>query len=285
MDLHNLLNSQKESNLSFTELKDLLSKRDTQAALDKIQSTTAFVYPSDKQEAFQFFDTFIQLVLFISSNDKSQYTKSVVIDSLHKCINGLLKKYGISWLKEFPCYFTQATWTALKTNSAILVLLYGMVLALMKKPDTAWIHGILQFMQSDSSAILAHLWLNVCCVLDEDHPKELYLETLEMGLLKNTTSVQRVQEMIGVLKDVNMNFIAKKIDQELGNALARPPFTRDEYVLGYISLESYCLSGRYLSISKIYQQKTKSGMKTNIRNYAYSCNFVSKYNRESTTQR
>jgi hypothetical protein len=59
---------------------------------------------------------------------------------------------------------------------------------------------------------------------------------------------------------MNTEFITAKIDKELGNALARPPFTKDEFNLSYISLESVCQlnAGHYLSISKIYHQ-----MKTN----------------------
>lgn len=273
MDLHSLLNNQKENTLSFSDIKELFDSRDIKTSVEKFRSNTAFSYPNDKPDAFQFFNLFLQLILFMLANDAEKYTQPLVRDALRTFMNGAVKKYGLNFLKEFPCHSTQATWNALKTNGTILLYLYGMELALIKSPDVEWMRGILHFMHSESSAIMTHLWLNVCCVVDdmvtEYQPKELYLQLLEKEVASKKIDVYHVQAMWNVLKEANTDFVAKKIDQQVGAALPRPPFTEDEFKVSYISLESYLQSNQYPLLSSIYQQTTSKTGKMFMSNNSF----------------
>lgn len=252
MDLNSLLNNQKETKISINDLKHLLLETNNAIILDRIQSSTAFDFPTERKETFAFFDIFIQVILTVSQEDdpySGQYTKSIVIDSLRNCINGMLRQNGIEWVIEFPLHFTTKTWKLMHTNITILVYLYGLVLALWSKPEIfslkeVWVRGILEFIKSDSPAITLHLWLNCCCVLDtylsgsEYQVSNYYLQALEDGLRNNIVSKEAVLEMLTLLKDLNVEYLAVQIDQQLGNALARPPFTKDEMTLGLICLEN-----------------------------------------------
>jgi hypothetical protein len=290
MDLSNLLNNQKESRLSLTDLEQLLSKCDSEITLNRIRTTTAYTYPSNERETFVYFNTFIQLILSIDQGDdlyNKQYSKSVIIDALRNCINGLLKQNGLTWLLQFPQQFTTKTWIALRNNLTILVYLYGLVLALLNKPDihndsTEWIQGILPFIKSNSPAVMAHLWLNCCCTLaeEEENPalnqtiaKDAYLKALENGFNQtnhsstehdiiliaienelNQHKVPSFMDMLIILKEANTGLLASCIDQQLGNALARPPFSKDELTLGFMCMEVACdiKPTRFISITKVY---------------------------------
>jgi hypothetical protein len=290
MDLSSLLNNQKEISLSLTDLEQLLSKCDSEATLDRIRTTTAYAYPSNERETFRYFDTFIQVILSIDQDEdlyNKQYSKSIIIDALRNCINGLLKQNGLAWLLQFSRQFTTKTWIELRNNLTILVYLYGLVLALLNKPDISndpaeWIQSILPFIRSNSPVVMAHLWLNCCCSLaeEEENPvlnqtiaKAAYLKALEIGFnqpnhlsLEQATSLPAMEnelnqhkvpsfmDMLTILKEANTVLLASSVDQQLGNALARPPFSKDELTVGYMCLEAACEKKptRFISTTKVY---------------------------------
>lgn len=272
MDLNSLLNK-KDTKISLFDLQQLLEKRDSATIFEKIQSSTAYSFPTNRADTFVFFDTFIQVILSIIHDDdpySSQLSKSIVIDSLRSCINGLLQQNGIEWLIEFPNYFSTKTWVVLRANITILVYLYGLVLALWNKPELIrhrdeWMRGILQFIHSNSPIVMLHLWLNCCCTLNEDinqmsdssaTAEELYLIKLEDTYNNKKLSNEALITMFQMLQESQVDILAEQVNQQLGSALARPPFTKDEFVVGKISLDNVCQnrSNQYTSINKIYQQ-------------------------------
>ncbi|KAI8646726.1 hypothetical protein BD408DRAFT_428422 [Parasitella parasitica] len=273
MDLHSLLNSQKDTKLSLSDLHKLLEKRDSGAIFEKIQNSTAYDFPANRADTFAFFDTFIQVILSIVHDDdpySAQLSKSLVIDSLRSCINGLLRQNGIEWLMEFPNFFSTKTWVVLRANITILVYLYGLVLAIWNKPEIArrrddWLRGILQFVHSNSAIVMLHLWLNCCCVLGDDASntsggsttaEELYLDKLESAYSSKKLSSEAIRTMFLMLPELQVDILAEQVNHQLGGALTRPPFTKDEFIVGKISLDNACQarSNRYTSIRKIYQQ-------------------------------
>ncbi|CEP16599.1 hypothetical protein [Parasitella parasitica] len=273
MDLNSLLNNQKDTKLSFPDLQQLLEKRDSAAIFEKIQNSTAYDFPTNRAETFAFFDAFIQVILSIIHDDdpySAQLSKSLVIDSLRNCINGLLRQNGIEWLIEFPNYFSTKTWVVLRANITILVYLYGLVLAIWNKPEIAklrneWVRGILQFIHSNSAIVMLHLWLNCCCVLNNDDDDansstatadELYLNKLELAYVKKKLSGEAIMTMFQMLQEFQVDALAEQVNQQLGGALSRLPFTKDEFIVGKICLDNACQSraNEYTSINKIYQQ-------------------------------
>ncbi|KAG1055044.1 hypothetical protein G6F43_002984 [Rhizopus delemar] len=257
MDLRNLLN-QKEENTSLTlvELEKLLANGDNSKSIEKITNAT-FTFPSLKNDSFVFFNVFIQLLLSITHEEDpydAHYTRSIIIDSLRTCINGLLRQFGMSWLLEFPQHFYLKTWISLHSSSdtSILIYLYGLVLALSKKPDisytTAWVEGLVNFIQSDTHEIIAHLWLSICAIDDaknQEDFKRLCLNALESRLEMQQQSDQErfkeaIRQMLMLLKNADAAHLAARVNQQLGNALTRPPFSKDEFKLGLIQLETFC---------------------------------------------
>lgn len=275
MDLNSLLHSQKDTRLSLNDLQQLLAQGDSAAIFEKIQSSTAYDLPANRADTFVFFDTFIQVILSVIHDDdpySAQLSKSIVIDSLRSCINGLLRQNGIEWLIEFPSYFSTKTWVVLRANITILVYLYGLVLAIWNKPDLIrhreeWMRGILQFVHSNSPIVMLHLWLNCCCMLDQDihttsDAEELYLAKVEATYNSGKLAQDAVVQMIRMLQEFQVDVLAEQVNQQLGSALARPPFSKDEFIVGKICLENACKSRseRYTSIRKIYQQlQAKTG--------------------------
>lgn len=303
MDLSSLLNNQKESSLSLADLEQLLSKCDSGKTLDKIRTTTAYTYPSNERDTFKYFDTFIQLILSINQDEdpyNTQYAKSIIIDALRNCINGLLKQNGHTWLLQFSKQFTTKTWIELRNNLTILVYLYGLVLALLNKPNinndsSEWIQGILPFIKSNSPVVMAHLWLNCCCTLAEEEEnsalnqaiaKMAYLQALENGLNQlhqniteedvmenklNQLKVPNFMEMLTILKDADSTLLASCIDQQLGSALSRPPFSKDELTLGFMCIEVTCeiQPTQFISTTKLY-----NNFKYNLSKMNNACRFL-----------
>ncbi|KAK4514327.1 Glycerol-3-phosphate/dihydroxyacetone phosphate acyltransferase [Mucor velutinosus] len=269
MDLNSLLNNQKDTRLSLNDLQQLLAQGDSVVIFEKIQNSTAYDLPINRADTFVFFDTFIQVILSIIHDDdpySAQLSKSIVIDSLRSCINGLLRQNGIEWLIEFPSYFSTKTWVVLRANITILVYLYGLVLAIWNKPELIrhreeWMKGILQFVHSNSPIVMLHLWLNCCCMLNQDvnttsDAEELYLVKVEAAYSNGKLAEDAVITMIRMLQELQVDVLAEQVNQQLGSALARPPFTKDEFIVGKICLDNACnsRSNRYTSIRKIYQQ-------------------------------
>lgn len=279
MDLNSLLNNQKDTKLSLSDLQQLLEKRDSSTIFQKIQSSTAYNFPTNRADTFVFFDVFIQVILSIIHDDdpySAQLSKSIVIDSLRSCINGLLQQNGIEWLIEFPNHFSTKTWVVLRANTTILVYLYGLVLALWNKSELVrfrdeWMRGIFQFALSNSPTVMLHLWLNCCCTLNEDinqmsdhsaTAEELYLNKIESAYNSKKLSSEALTIMFQMLREFQVDILAKQVNQQLGSALARPPFTKDEFIVGKICLDNACQNraNQYSSINKIYQRvQAKAG--------------------------
>ncbi|CAO0796956.1 unnamed protein product [Mucor circinelloides] len=280
MDLNSLLNNQKDTKLSLNDLQQLLKQGDSAVIFEKIQSSTAYDLPTNRADTFVFFDTFIQVILSIIHDDdpySAQLSKSIVINSLRSCINGLLRQNGIEWLIEFPGYFSANTWVVLRANITILVYLYGLVLAIWNKPELIrhrdeWIRGILQFVRSNSSIVMLHLWLNCCCMLNQDintmsDAEALYLDKVESAYNSGELSQDAVTRTIQMLQELQVDMLDEQVNQQLGSALARPPFTKDEFIVGKICLENACKSrsSRYTSIHKIYLQIQASTALENVK--------------------
>lgn len=267
MDLSSLLNSQKETNLSLKDILQLLSNPDSSVIIEKIRTSTAFIYPAQKAESFVFFDRFIQLLLSIDLEDdpfSSQYTKSIIIDAFRKCVNGLLQQHGNGWLIEFPYHITVKTWVALRKQSdvTILVYLYGLVLTFANTvASVEWLKAMMQFMQCNYVGIITHLWLTCCCTLeeseqvDDDLAQEMFLLTLNDRIKHEPAYTSEVSKKVfAILKKKDTQYLATHVDQYLGNALARPEFTKDAFTVGYLGLENACRmqTNQYPFISKIY---------------------------------
>lgn len=253
MDLNSLLNNQKEVTLSLQDIKELRADPDSAVIVDKIRSFTAFIYPQSKVDSFLFFDTFIQLLLFIDLEDDpygAQYTKTIMISAFRKCINGLLLQHGNGWLIEFPSHFTATTWVAMRKHSdaTLLVYLYGLVLTCANEEvSEKWLHSLLQFMQSGYVGIIVNLWLTCCCTLEDndqiesDYAQDSFLRTLEERLCKEPLSTTRTAEKtIQILKSLDTAYLHTHIDQFLGSALGRAVFTKDDFTMGCIQLENKC---------------------------------------------
>ncbi|KAI7896304.1 uncharacterized protein EV154DRAFT_492975 [Mucor mucedo] len=269
MDLSSLLNSQKETNLSLKDILELLSNPDSAVIIEKVRTSTAFIYPNQKAESFLFFDRFIQLLLSIDLEDdpfSSQYTKSIFIDAFRKCVNGLLQQHGNSWLIEFPYAITAKTWVALRKQSdvTILVCLYGLVLtAGTAAPSIEWVEAMMQFIQCNYVGIITHLWLTCCCTLEEnervngDLAQELFLHTLDNRIKHEPAyTIDVAKKLFTILKAKDTQYLATHVDQFLGNALARPEFTKDAFTVGYLGLENGCKmqTNQYPYIAKIYME-------------------------------
>lgn len=252
MDLRNLLNQKEENRgLTLIELNELLEAGDSAKSVEKITNAT-FTFPSSKPESFAFFNIFIQLLLSVTHEEDPygmQYTRSIIIDSLRTGINGLLNQFDMSWLLEFPQQLTAKTWNSLSRSAdiSILLYLYGFVLALSKNLDkinkTAWINGLVNFIQSDTHEIITHLWLSVCAIDDTRNQQEFkktFLNALETRLKTQQPSAKKAQEQtLTLLKRKDTEYLATKVDQQLGSALARAPFTADEFMLGLLELERF----------------------------------------------
>ncbi|GAA5802033.1 hypothetical protein HPULCUR_007493 [Helicostylum pulchrum] len=269
MDLSSLLNTQKESNLSLKDIDQLLADPDSAVIIDKIRSSTSFIYPTQKAESFVFFDRFIQILLSIDLEDdpySAQYTKSIIIDAFRKCVNGLLQQHGNTWLIEFPYHIIPKTWVALRKQSdvTILVYLYGLVLTSANTAASKeWLQAMMRFIQSNYVGIVIHLWLTCCCTLegnelmDDDYAQTVFLHGLNDRLRQEPLYASSVaKEMLAVLKKTDTQYLATHVDQYLGNALARPVFTKDAFIVGYLGLENACRlqSSEYPFISRIYMQ-------------------------------
>lgn len=267
MDLSSLLNNQKEANLSLKDILHLLSDPDSSVIIEKVRTSTAFIYPAQKAESFIFFDRFIQLLLSIDLEDdpfSSQYTKSIIIDAFRKCVNGLLQQHGNGWLIEVSYYITPKTWVALRKQSdvTILVYLYGLVLtAGTAGTSIEWIKAMMQFMHCNYVGIITHLWLTCCCTMEENERvdgnivQELFLRTLDDRLKCEplyTTDVAK--RLFTILKRKDTLYLTTHVDQYLGNALARPEFTKDAFIVGYLGLENACRMqiNQYPYISRLY---------------------------------
>jgi hypothetical protein len=253
MDLRNLLN-QGDDNLSISELKQLVAAKDTEATVKRITQCT-FTFPTSRDESFEFFDLFIQLLLSVAHQEDPygfQYSKSIVINSLRSCISGLVQQFGLIWLIEFPKRFSAYTWLALNSNtdSSILIYLYGLVLASYNKPDVpqdVWIEGYSRFVQSDRSMILLHMWLQFCLMDDQTNEADLkyiYLDHLDHRLKQRVPAQKAISEAFSVMKEMNVDLLSSTIDEQLGNALARSRFTKDELTLGLMEMGN-CLSSNY----------------------------------------
>ncbi|KAI9279666.1 hypothetical protein BY458DRAFT_431733 [Sporodiniella umbellata] len=252
MDLRNLLNQNEENkSLSLAQISELLEASNNAKSIEKITNAT-FTFPRSKPESFTFFNVFIQLLLSIAHEEdlyEQQYTRSIIIDSLRTGINGLLNQFGMDWLLEFPQELTTKTWVSLRSSNdtSILIYLYGLVLALSKSSEfansNAWINGLVNFVQSDTHEIMTHLWLNLCAIDDAKNQqqfKKAFLNVLESRLNTQQPSAQKAQEQtLVLLKRRDANYLATKIDQQLGNALARPPFTSDEFMLALLEFEKH----------------------------------------------
>lgn len=277
MDLNSLLNTQKEVTLSLQDIKALRADPDSAVIVDKIRSFTAFDYPQSKSDSFVFFDTFIQLLLFIDLEDDpygAQYTKSIMISAFRKCINGLLQQHGNGWLIEFPSHFTATTWVAMRkhTDATLLVYLYGLVLTFANEGvSEKWLNSLLQFMQSAYVGVIVNLWLTCCCTLedndqiDSDYAQAAFLRMFELRLLKEPQSTAKVAEKtLHILKSLDTAYLHAHIDQFLGNALGRDVFTKDDFTMGYMQLENKCeaKSNFYPRFKNVYiQYKDQLGKK------------------------
>jgi hypothetical protein len=58
--------------------------------------------------------------------------------------------------------------------------------------------------------------------------------------------------MLLLLKNADTEYLAARVDQQLGSALTRPPFTKDEFMIGMMQLEAYSLSKHGLLYPKLY---------------------------------
>lgn len=269
MDLSSLLNTQvkeEPKNISLQDIQHLLaSNASNSIIIDKLRNNVIFSYSPQRVDSFVFFDTFIQLLLTIDLNN--EHTKSIVIDAFRNCMNGLLQQHGNSWLIDFPMHLTKRTWTVLRVQPdvTLLVYLYGLVLTFTNTPD--WITSIVQFMHSNHLGIVIHLWLTCCCTLDEnevidsDHAKATFLDRLESRLAqdKTDTETKLAKEMIHVLKIKDTQYLMTHVNKYLGGALAKPMFTVDDFHIGYFSIQTVCQSRpfRYSLVSKLFQESSK----------------------------
>jgi hypothetical protein len=104
-------------------------------------------------------------------------------------------------------------------------------------------------------------------MLDQDihttsDAEELYLAKVEATYNSGKLAQDAVVQMIRMLQEFQVDVLAEQVNQQLGSALARPPFSKDEFIVGKICLENACKSRseRYTSIRKIYQQlQAKTG--------------------------
>lgn len=288
MDLSSLLNTQKEVILSFQDIKDLRADPDSAVIVDKIRSFTAFDYPQSKSDSFVFFDTFIQLLLFIDLEDDpygAQYTKSIMISAFRKCINGLLLQHGNGWLVEFPSHFTATTWVAMRkhNDATILVYLYGLVLTRANEEvSEKWLHSLLQFMQSAYVGAIVNLWLTCCCTLEDndqigsDYAQAAFLRMFEQRLVREPQVFAKIAEKtLHILKSLDTAYLRIHIDQFLGSALGRDVFTKDDFTMGYMQLQNKCenKSNVYPRFKKMYiLHKEQHGKKKT--NYFYCKNHL-----------
>ncbi|KAI9474230.1 MAG: hypothetical protein EXX96DRAFT_581116 [Benjaminiella poitrasii] len=241
MDLNSLLNHQKESSLTLSDLYQLLQDPDVTKRAERIRTTTTFDYPHARHETFEYFDVFIRVLLSLGPVD--------VIDSFRRCVNGLLQRHGVVWLVHFPRHFSIETWTQLVHHPTLLIYLYGLVLALVQndivlKEGDAWICGVLEFLRINSVAIVVHLWLT-CCELDRH---SFFLDRLEEALQGGFVTAATVREVWVVLKNRRDGWLASQVDHLLGTALTRPPFSRDELTLAYLDLKQW--SNHYVHIHR-----------------------------------
>ncbi|CEJ03843.1 hypothetical protein RMCBS344292_17818 [Rhizopus microsporus] len=123
-----------------------------------------------------------------------------------------------------------------------------------------WIEGLVNFIQSDTHEVITHLWLSAC-TLDDAHNKDdfknLFVHTMETRLetqqeMERKRLTEALRHMLLLLKNADTEYLAARVDQQLGNALTRPPFTKDEFMIGMMQLEVYSLSKHGLLYPKLY---------------------------------
>ncbi|CEG80519.1 hypothetical protein RMATCC62417_14842 [Rhizopus microsporus] len=123
-----------------------------------------------------------------------------------------------------------------------------------------WIEGLVNFIQSDTHEVITHLWLSAC-TLDDAHNKDdfknLFVYTMETRLetqqeMERKRLTEALQHMLLLLKNADTEYLAARVDQQLGSALTRPPFTKDEFMIGMMQLEAYSLSKHGLLYPKLY---------------------------------
>ncbi|KAI8971870.1 hypothetical protein BDF20DRAFT_886912 [Mycotypha africana] len=293
MDLSNLLNNQRDESLTLADIQRLYTNHNAAETLDKIRSVTIYEYPTDTAGTFTYFDSFIQLILSCNAHadNNALSTKTIIVDALRNCISGLMRKHKLSWLLEAPQFFASKTWHDLQDNTTILVYLYGLVLAaLLNNPDLQCsstnvtpaevenlIQGLLSFSLSNSPEIIAHLWLNCCSTFDEAETNTVlnttitiraFMKNMERNLQSHRVSEQVIYEMFKIIQTSDISVLNTKIEQELGNALARPAFTKDDIVVGYMCLDNICRTqaNNYVHIARLYQQyKNAIGLKKELK--------------------
>ncbi|KAG0171456.1 hypothetical protein DFQ28_000688 [Apophysomyces sp. BC1034] len=244
MDLNNIL-LQGTSQLSIRDLRALLSEKENATRLSRINNAT-FAYPTSVEESYEFFDVFIHLLLTIQPVDSAygeDYANTVIVDALRLCINGLLKGHGLTWLLYFPLHFSAETWQALLANAdkTILVYLYGLVLALAKKPGLSldqWASGIVKFVRAGSSVIMSHLWINLW---DLDLRMQTDTKSAYIGALQQFFKVgqleKSVTDMFWIMSRSDVDCLVSGVDHQLGSALLRPSFNKDELTLALMAFE------------------------------------------------
>jgi hypothetical protein len=253
MDLSSLLNTQQKDDsvtittLSLQTMQSLLKNPDSSVIINTIRSSTGFTYPSQLVTSFVFFDTFIQLLLCIDLEDDPYTSQSVMIDAFRNCLNGLLQQFGNEWLVNFSPHITTKTWFALRNQPTLLVYLYGIVLT------TNNIIALVPFMQSNHVGILVHLWLTCCTNENED----VFLIRLEKGLNQEPKyTTNPTKEMIQVIKNKDASYVMKNVD--LGGN--KSSFSKDEFLVGKLCLESACRLQQYSTLTRLYLQSNKSSI-------------------------
>ncbi|KAF7721588.1 hypothetical protein EC973_004459 [Apophysomyces ossiformis] len=244
MDLKNIL-LQGTLQLSIRDLRALLSDKDDRTRLNRINNAT-FAYPDSVEESYEFFDVFIHLLLTIqpaNSTYGEEQAKTIVVDALRMCINGLLKSHGLTWLLYFPLHFSVETWQALLANpdKTILVYLYGLVLALAKKPGLSldqWAEGIVKFVRAGSGVITAHLWINLwdLDIRMQAHTKSVFMSALQQ-FFKVSQLERSMKEMLRIMSRSDTDCLVSGVDHQLGSALLRPSFNKDELTLALMAFE------------------------------------------------
>ncbi|KAI8145386.1 hypothetical protein BJV82DRAFT_577057 [Fennellomyces sp. T-0311] len=274
MDLGSLLN-QDTSSLSLQSLRDLVKEPESAVKLDKLTNAT-FTYPSTVQETYEFFNVHIQLLLSIQYTDEaygSQYTKTVVIESLRTCINGILQHYGLSWLIQFPHHLSNTTWQLLRasTDTTILIYLYGLVLASNPK-NNEWASGVVQFIKTQTPVLVCHVWMS-CWAIDDDNDGNAKLSFLKELEVVNESDI--ITQFLRVLDSAQANLLSTQVDQQFASGLWRPAYSEDELLLGhaaFLALAQSLPRNDYPKIASIAQEiQVQRRMKSiNFKNPLYT---------------
>ncbi|KAI9315231.1 hypothetical protein BX666DRAFT_1860928 [Dichotomocladium elegans] len=254
MDLGSLLNQGTEG-LSLHDLRLLLDESECTVKLNRI-TNPSFTFPSSLHDTYAFFDVFIQVLLTIDYTDDqfgSQYTKTIVVEALRSCVNGLLQENGFSWLLCFSRHLSLDTWRKLEdsqSDTTILVYLYGLVLPLlMTNQDkenisiNEWAESLVQFVKAKSSALTCHIWMSLWFADDnwthhsnDDATTRFYKIIEEQELAAHKGMDECLSGFITILKTQKMDIISS-IDKQLGRVLRRPPFTEDQFILAFAKME------------------------------------------------